>query len=182
MKIIKKLTKEQQQLATDNHNLIYYMMKKFNLSENDIEDWYGTCAIGLCNAALSYDVSQEYKFTTYACICIEHEIFKVWSANDRAKRKCEGVLSLNVIIPGTSIEVIDTIADSNADTYTETIEFMDCFHKAVNQLKNRDKDIILKLAENKTRKDIELEYGISRERVRQIVMKFNRFLEKELES
>lgn len=177
-----KLTTEQQQLVTDNHNLIYHLMNKFNLSDNDVEDWYGICAIGLCNAALLFDSTKNFKFSTYACVCIEHEILKTFQVNNYPKRKCDGILSLDVAIPNTDgITYVNAIKDDMADSYVETIEFMECFERALNRLSDRNKEIILKLTSEKTRKELENEYEISKERIRQIVNVFNEKLKTELE-
>lgn len=66
------MTKEQEQLVTDNHNLIYHCIHKYK--GTTIEDYYDVCAIGLCKAAISYDTSKGIKFATYACVIIENEI------------------------------------------------------------------------------------------------------------
>lgn len=65
------MTKEQEQLVTDNHNLIYHIINKCGLST---EEYYDVCAIGLCKAASTYDSSKDVKFATYAGVCIENQI------------------------------------------------------------------------------------------------------------
>ena len=65
------MTKEQENLVIENHNLIYYFIHKYNLS---IEDYYDVCAIGLCKATLNYNPRKDTKFATYAGVCIENEI------------------------------------------------------------------------------------------------------------
>lgn len=70
------MTKEQEQLVTDNHNLIYFFLNKWGkiLEYSDMTDYYDICAIGLCKAAITYDSSKDVKFATYAGVCIENEI------------------------------------------------------------------------------------------------------------
>lgn len=46
------LTKFEQQLVTDNHNLIYGFKDKYKL---DLEEYYGILALALCKAAQHYD-------------------------------------------------------------------------------------------------------------------------------
>lgn len=65
------MTKEQEQLVTDNYKLIYFFLNKWGKT---IEDYYDICAIGLCKAAITYDSSKDVKFATYAGVCIENEI------------------------------------------------------------------------------------------------------------
>lgn len=46
------LTKFEQQLVTDNHNLIYGFTNRYKL---DLEEYYGILALALCKAAQHYD-------------------------------------------------------------------------------------------------------------------------------
>ena len=64
------MTKEQEHLVTDNHNLIYFFLNKWGKTI----EYYDICAIGLCKAAITYDSSKSVKFATYAGVCIENEI------------------------------------------------------------------------------------------------------------
>nr|DAF59881.1 MAG TPA: DNA directed RNA polymerase subunit [Siphoviridae sp. ctwDi18] len=74
------MTKEQEQLVTDNHNLIYHCIHKY---KGTIEDYYDVCAIGLCKAAILYDTSKGVKFATYACVIIENEIRQLLRNNKK---------------------------------------------------------------------------------------------------
>lgn len=65
------MTKEQENLIIENHNLIYQFMKQHNMYFDAVEDWYGLCAIGLCNAALLFDPSKGFKFSTFAYVCMK---------------------------------------------------------------------------------------------------------------
>ena len=60
------MTKEQERLVIDNHKLIYEYMWKHHMYEDDVEDWYGLCAIGLCKAALIYTPARGVQFSTLA--------------------------------------------------------------------------------------------------------------------
>ena len=55
------LTIDQAKLVTENHNLIYGILKEYGLlhKEDDISDWYGIAAEGLVSAATTYN----YTFT-----------------------------------------------------------------------------------------------------------------------
>ena len=62
------LTKEQQCLVTENHNLIYEFAKRKHLA---IDEYYGILAIGLCQAAQIYD-NNSGKFSTVANNCMNN--------------------------------------------------------------------------------------------------------------
>lgn len=66
------MTKEQEHLIVDNHNLIYGYMNKHHMYEDDVEDWYGLCAIGLCKAALIYTSKKGAEFSTLAFVCMRN--------------------------------------------------------------------------------------------------------------
>lgn len=65
------MTEEEKQLVTDNHNVIYFVLHRMKLSK---EDYYDIAAIGLCNAAMSWDKSG--KFYNYAWVCIKYALYK----------------------------------------------------------------------------------------------------------
>ena len=67
---MKALTKEQQNLVENNHNLIYGYLHKNNLN---FDDYYDIVAIGLCKASMGYK-SSKGEFSTYAYKCINNEV------------------------------------------------------------------------------------------------------------
>ena len=71
---MKALTKEQQKLVEQNHNLIYDIAIRKNW---DIEEYYGILAIGMCKAAKIYDDSKG-EFSTVANRCMENEVYNYW--------------------------------------------------------------------------------------------------------
>lgn len=64
----KPLTREQQNLVTENHNLIYEFAKRKHLA---VDEYYGILAIGLCQAAQIYN-SDSGKFSTVANKCMNN--------------------------------------------------------------------------------------------------------------
>lgn len=74
MKMKTPLTKSQQELVEQNHNLIYGFANKKNIS---IDEYYDVLAIGLCKAAKTFDKSKD-KFSTYAYNCMRNELYKYW--------------------------------------------------------------------------------------------------------
>ena len=65
-----QLSTEQRKLVEENHNLIYAVIHRLNLS---VEDYYDIAAIGLCKAAIKYD-SERGMFSTFAFSVIRNEI------------------------------------------------------------------------------------------------------------
>lgn len=118
------ITEERQKLVEENHNLIYHMCRKYNLS---IEEYYDILAIALCKAAIAYDKNTGYSFATYAC----KSMFNAYLAHIRytkSSRRNGVTISLNDIIyensNGDSDIVLEDIISNNLDAYDECI-FLD---------------------------------------------------------
>ncbi len=108
------MTAEQRQLAEDNHSLIYKVLHDMKLSD---EEFYGTAAIGLCKAAMTYQ-ADKYRFSTYACQCIYNEIKADQRIAYYLKRRQDGRwLSYNDLSPeGTElIETFESGGDPERD-------------------------------------------------------------------
>lgn len=65
------MTEEATKLVEENHNLIYSYLHKMRL---DINEYYDLAAIGLCKAAINFDKSKGYKFSTFAYRCMSNEV------------------------------------------------------------------------------------------------------------
>jgi RNA polymerase sigma factor (sigma-70 family) len=76
------LTKEQQDLVERNHQLIYGFASKYKI---DPEENYDILAIGLCNAALTFDRTRGYSFSTLAYKCMLNEICRIKRDDKRVK-------------------------------------------------------------------------------------------------
>jgi len=61
-----RLTKEQEKVVEENHNLIYWYGNMRNL---DMEEWYDLLAIELCYAVLKCDYSKSNLSTYYKMRC-----------------------------------------------------------------------------------------------------------------
>lgn len=68
------LTKQQQKLVEENHNLIYSFANKKNLN---IDEYYDILAIELCRAAKIFDENKG-NFSTVAYSCMMNELYNRW--------------------------------------------------------------------------------------------------------
>ena len=112
------MTKEQEILVTENHNLIYWWIHKYNLS---VEEYYDVCAIALCKAALTFNKDKGYKFSTYAGMVILNSIkmeFRKFQSNKYIKY----VLSLDTTEKYENICLAD-VCTTGLDTYDEIIPY-----------------------------------------------------------
>jgi len=68
------MTEEQKALAMANYNLIHHVLKKFNFPRDKYEDYEQVGALALCKAAMLYDPSKRYKFSTFAVSYIKYSL------------------------------------------------------------------------------------------------------------
>lgn len=167
-----KLTKEQQQLVEDNHNLIYSYLHKRHLPIDSTFDFYGDAALGLCTAAYIYDPSLGFKFSVIAYKSMETEI------NNSLKRINKYI---NCILDIESSEYFEEKPENvliiNYDYFLTLKNIVDKYYK---QLSDRDKQLIkMYLSGNYTLEKIGNTLGISRQRVSEIIKRFRNNVKKD---
>lgn len=166
----KVLNDAQRKLVEDNHNLIYSFLNSRHLSLDSVEDWYGTAAIGLCKAALTYDESRGAKFATLAYVCMDNEVRMVMRNN----RKCivaDYSLDYEYGNGEGTMELADIIPD-NRDFYYP-IYLNDAIKIVTQKLSDRDKEILnLVIYSGKTNTEIAKMYNLSQQTVSRIYCRF----------
>lgn len=159
----KVLNDAQRKLVEDNHNLIYSFLNSRHLSLDSVEDWYGTAAIGLCKAALTYDESRGTNFSTYAYKCIQNEVGNVMRAN--ANRIVPDFsLDDTVIENGYIGEIIADEKDPFFDIYVkESIEI------ATRGMSDRDTQMVdMIVRQGYDQASVARKFGLTRQRVSEI--------------
>ena len=97
------MTQHQQNLVTENHKLIFFVLNLLNYNE---DEWYDVCAIGLCKAAIEYKPERNVAFSTFAVKCMTNQIFMEQKKKYRRIR----TVSLNEYITSDgNIEIQNTI-------------------------------------------------------------------------
>ena len=77
-----ELTKEEQNIVEDNHNLIFGVANKYRL---DLEEWYGLLAIELCNTVHKYKPNKG-SLSTYYYIRVKGLMSKEYHKTKASKR------------------------------------------------------------------------------------------------
>ena len=173
---MQRLTIEQQEMVSKNHNLIYSLANKRNI---DLDDFYGVLAIGLCRAAMFYDESKG-AFSTFAFACMMNEY------------KSElATMNKQSAIPYDKLLYLDNFAKRVSDSSNERLNFADIipdrktqiengvinkitFKKTFDKLKPSHKRVVEMLIDGKRQTDIAEELGISRQAVCERVRKIRR--------
>ena len=146
-----RMTDEQRKLVEDNHDLIYgYLHKK----EFNIDEYYDIAAIGLCKAAIKYDLTKS-KFSTFAfkCIRTEMDIYHT-SLNKKTSVPKNLVCSYDMpAIDDVKEAMINTVLKDNNDNIGYSIENI-VFEEFLVTLKNKEKVIVEYLKEGLTQQEI----------------------------
>ncbi len=102
---MKPLTDEQRALVEENHNLIYFFLRKHGYS---INEFYGPAAEGLCKAAQSYEASKG-AFSTWALQAMR---FSVSAECRKQSRKIETAAPIISLDAAYSEESAATLGDA----------------------------------------------------------------------
>ena len=141
-------------------------MNKNKLSTNAVEDWYGTCAIAMCKAAMTYDPNRNVKFNTVAYVYMNNAM-KTALEKQSKEEKC---LSLDYYI--TEDIQLENCITNNSDEIGE-LEFYMIFDKYYSQLTNRQKQIIdTCINHDGSFEDIAKLFDITKQRVSQVYKSF----------
>lgn len=160
------MTDEQRKLATENHNLIYSFLNKYDY---DPEEYYDLAAIGLCKAAKLYDTSKG-AFSTYAYRAMLNTISHDLVYKGRSKRIPENLIDYyNCTFCNENGEVIEylSLMPSNDDIEKEVISKV-IVESVMNELSDRDRLVIGLSADGYSNQEIGKLIGISRNTVSKI--------------
>lgn len=174
------LNHEQQQLAEQNHNLIYSFAKSRKL---DLEEYYDVLAIGLCKAALVYDKNKA-TFSTLAYKCMSNEYNKIIKGQTVQRKIPDNLISsldevISVSEEGSEVTLYDCIKKDIfpiPDSSTITNIMFDKFYN--NKLTKQEQKIVKLLAQDRTQVEISKLMGLTRQRISAIIGKIKEKLMK----
>ena len=152
-------------------------MQQHNLKDNDVNDWYGTCAIGLCKAALIYDKTIG-KFATLAYACMKSEVCNVFL---KEGRRIKTVSLDSPLSEGCTYYDIITNNIDNEPLMDKKYEIHNSINMAFNKLSKRHQEIVSMVVDDyKSMAEVSRQYNLSKQRIHQIMKKFRDLVTKEL--
>lgn len=138
---MEKLTEKERQYAEQNHNIVYWFLRKNNY---DIEDFYSIAVFGYLKAVQIYnrrtDLQQKYEFAFIAQQYMRSEVGNYFTTQNSQKRKSEkGTVSFDVECMGKEnlYNVMGT--KSVEDNMTE----MELFYDIMGNLSDLQRKIVL---------------------------------------
>lgn len=138
------MTEDQKKLVESNIKLAYDYVYKYGSSfGHDFDDSVQIASLGLCNAALTFDASKGYAFSTYAYKCMSNEFLKIARAK-KAKRRDGSEISFDEEVRSSSGEYIGTYSEiipSKLDVENEIVT-KETLRWAVNNMSGASKKVI----------------------------------------
>lgn len=160
------MTFEQQNIVSENHNLIYSLANKKKIN---LDECYDVLAIGLCKAAIAFD-STKGKFSTLAYTVMLNEYNKeLRKQQNKRVIPQDKLLSYDIPISlndmdNQPVTFADVIPDENAQTEQEVIDKI-THQSLLNKVKPDEQRIFSLLMDGKNQSDIAKEIGVSRQRI-----------------
>lgn len=172
------MDKQWQSIATENHNLIYKFLHKYDLDENE---YYDLAAIGFCKACMTYDSSYKTSLSTYAFKCMFNSVFSSSNYRNGSNIFYNSCISYNQEIlsnKGNSqienLEIIDMLEDTKYNTERDCISKL-MINQYLDSIKNHKHVEILKYIvdnEDVNQIDIGHKFGYSQSYISRIVREF----------
>ena len=133
-----RLTEEQRKLVEENHNLIYGFLNQYKL---DDEDFYDLASIGLCKAAMKYDVDKKKKFSTLAYTCMNNEVRRYYRDCENVKKRISKhlVSSYNIELEDNK-EILDVFIKDD-DFSEDSLIYLD-FDNFKKTLKDKERIVV----------------------------------------
>ena len=152
-------------------------LKLYNNSVQSFKEIISEGIYGMIDAVKNFDLSKNVRFITYASWWVKYRIGE-WLKSKSVIKGCDNIISLNAPIENTDDKC--TIEDTIPCEYSSIDEYVDREHDtgcsvilkdALSCLNEREIDIVKRYNKGDSLENIASDYGISRERIRQINMR-----------
>lgn len=162
-KPIVPMTPKQQQLAEDNHNLIYGYARSRGLR---FDDWYDDLAYALCYAAQNY-TPERGSFSTFAYICFTATVRRRLARDKRRKRLV--IVSLDAPAIANPDDERSNLEDfiSAEDRHFELTEWRMLEQQLIKRMTQGEKDVWELRKQQLTQKQIAARLNVSHQAVGQ---------------
>ena len=175
----RRMTCEQQKLAEENVPLTLYMtgrfLKHYHLSASWLDDLISAAQMGLLYAAMLFDETKGYRFSTYAARSIWHWLHKSWRSDRVIKLPGRIPAELIQKLPRASSDASGKPSQSIRDKFFEPLAGMmdfkrrDVVEDLLRKIPSRLAAIIrLRFYEDKSLREIGKQFGVGHERIRQL--------------
>lgn len=166
-------------LIERNLRLVAHIVKKYQGSDESVEDLISVGTIGLMKAIATFDPGKGNKLATYAARCIENELLMMFRAKRKTSREVSLYEPIGTDSEGNEISLLDIMESEQIDVVEEMdrIEKLKRLGELLNsRLAPREKEIIymrygLLTGHEMTQREVGMALNISRSYVSRIEKK-----------
>ena len=165
-------------LIERNMRLVAHIAKKYQNSDEDMEDLISTGTIGLIKAVLSFDAGKG-RLATYACRCIDNELLMLFRAKKKSSKEVSLYEPIGTDKEGNEISLLDIMEQKQMDAVEqlqlrENLMKLEILLRTV--LSDREREILLLRyglcgKKERSQREIGQSLGISRSYVSRIEKK-----------
>ena len=181
--LLREGTKEEAKAAKEilierNMRLVAHIAKKYQNSDEDMEDLISTGTIGLIKAVLSFDAGKG-RLATYACRCIDNELLMLFRAKKKSSKEVSLYEPIGTDKEGNEISLLDIMEQKQMDA-VEQLQLRENLMKLEallgTVLSDREREILLLRyglcgKKERSQREIGQSLGISRSYVSRIEKK-----------
>lgn len=135
-----------------NLRLVAHIVKKYNVSDKDIDDLISIGTIGLIKAIDTFDMDKGIRLATYASRCIDNELLMMLRSGKKQSKEVYLYEPIGADKEGNEINLLDIIESVDADI-VERLAFEDNIKKLYK--------LVGKVLTEREREIIELRYGLN---------------------
>lgn len=183
IRLLREGTEEEAKAAKEilierNMRLVAHIAKKYQNSDEDMEDLISTGTIGLVKAVLSFDAGKG-RLATYACRCIDNELLMLFRAKKKSSKEVSLYEPIGTDKEGNEINLLDIMEQKQMDA-VEQLQLQENLMKLEvllgTVLSDREREILLLRyglygKKERSQREIGQSMGISRSYVSRIEKK-----------
>ncbi len=183
IRLLREGTEEEAKAAKEilierNMRLVAHIAKKYQNSDEDMEDLISTGTIGLIKAVLSFDAGKG-RLATYACRCIDNELLMLFRAKKKSSKEVSLYEPIGTDKEGNEISLLDIMEQKQMDA-VEQLQLRENLMKLETLLgtvlSDREREILLLRyglcgKKERSQREIGQSLGISRSYVSRIEKK-----------
>ena len=163
-------------LIERNLRLVAHIARKYNSSEEDMEDLISIGAIGLIKAVDSFDPEKNSRLAAYAARCIDNELLMMLRSRKKTSREVSLYEPIGTDREGNEINLLDVMIQEQPDVVEEMEKqrrLGELYGLLDTELTDREKNVLilrygLKNGREVTQKEIGKQLKISRSYVSRI--------------
>ena len=106
-------------LVEHNLRLVAHIVKKYQGSEEDVEDLISIGTIGLIKAVTTFDSGKGPRLATYAARCVENELLMFFRARKKTARETSYYEPIGTDKEGNEIHLLDIIESNERDAFAQ---------------------------------------------------------------